>query len=53
MVDKEKMEDFLTDAASDYAYECKDRDFVCLVRVSCEGGWAKATVLEHKEGGEE
>lgn len=53
MINKEKMEDLLTSAASEYAYECDDRDFVCMVRVSCEDGWAKATVLEHKEGGEE
>lgn len=53
MINKEKMEELLTDAASEYAYECKDSNFVCMVRVSCEDGWAKATVVEHEEGGEE
>lgn len=52
MINKKKMEDLLTTAAAEYANECNDRDFVCIVRVSCEDGCAKATVLEHEEGGE-
>lgn len=53
MIDGGMMEDLLTNAASEYAYECDDRNFVCMVIVSCEDGWAKATVLEHEEGGGE
>ena len=52
MINKKELENALSVAASDYAYACNDRDFVCMVMVSCEDGWVKATVLEHEEGGE-
>lgn len=52
MINKKKLEVLLSCAASDYSFEYKDRDFTCVVRVTCEDGWVKATVLENEEGGE-
>lgn len=49
MTNKKKIEELLTDAASEYSYECNDRDFECIVRVNCEDGWAKAVVIEPEE----
>lgn len=53
MINEKELEAALSVAASDYAYACNDRDFECLVRVTCEDGWVKATVLKQEEGGEE
>lgn len=52
MIDRKKFEDIMTSAASEYSYEASDTDFECVVKVTCEDGWAKATLISQEEGGE-
>lgn len=49
MKNSNKLEELLTNAASEYSYECEDKDFECIVKVTCEEGWAKATVIENNK----
>lgn len=53
MINTRELEHALTVAASEYACEWNDSDFECIVKVTCENGWAKATLISQEEGGEE
>lgn len=50
---REEFEDAITAAAADYSYMTGDDNFECMVKVTCENGWVKATLISQEEGGEE
>lgn len=52
MKDRREFENAMTVAASDYSSEVGDANFVCIVKVICEDGWVKATLISQEEGGE-
>lgn len=46
MKNSEKFVEIFTNAAAEYSYEAEDADFECIVKVTSEGGWSKATIVE-------
>ena len=52
MKNREDFENAIAVAASDYSYATGDDNFECIVKVTCENGWADATLISQEEGGE-
>lgn len=46
LVNQEELENALTTAGSDYAYENDDKYWSVTVEINCDDGWVKAKVLK-------
>ena len=46
MIDNKDLESLLSDAAAEYSYRWGEKNFECTVKITCEQGWAKATIIE-------